>query len=128
VPDGDERPFQRERLRYDSQLYVEMAFCNEHGLPHSEFLSWEPEDRAKALAFVFEKATRCELCGTADWEWEADRKAYEPVEKFCMGCYLKHMADEGGGQMPGTSFIMEPTKTQASAKRHKRMKRDAYRG
>jgi hypothetical protein len=105
-----------------------MSFCNEHGIPHSEFLGWDPEDRAKALAFVFEKSMRCELCGTAEWEWDADRRAYEPVEKICMGCYLKHMAEEGGGLMPGTSIVMEPTRTRAAAQRHRKMKRDAVNG
>jgi hypothetical protein len=107
---------------------MEMSFCNEHGIPHSEFLEWSPEDRAKALAFLMEKALRCDMCGTAEWEWDADRRAYEPVEKFCMGCYLKHMADEGGGQMPGTSIIMEPSRGQKAAKRLQRLKAEAYRG
>lgn len=100
-----------------------MSYCHEHGIPHSEFLSWSPEDRAKTLAFMMEKAARCDLCGTAEWEWEADRRAYEPVEKFCMGCYLKHIADEGSGNMPGTTIVMEPTHTVAAAKRLTKMKR-----
>ena len=54
-----------------------------------------PERVAKALAFMLEKSARCDMCGTAEWEWEADRRAYEPVEKFCMGCYLRHMAEIG---------------------------------
>jgi len=107
---------------------MEMAYCNEHGIPHSEFLDWPPEDRAKALAFLMEKGLRCDMCGTAEWEWDADRRAYEPVEKFCMGCYLKHMADEGGGQMPGTSIVMEPSRSQKAAQRLQRLKREAYRG
>jgi hypothetical protein len=107
---------------------MEMSYCYEQGIPHSEFLDWTPEDRAKVLAFMLEKASRCDMCGTAEWEWDADRRAYEPVEKFCMGCYLKHMANEGGGSMPGTNVVMEPSRSRKSAERHERMKREATRG
>ena len=103
---------------------MELSYCNEHGIPHSEFLEWLPEDRAKALAFVLEKGARCDMCGTAEWEWDADRRAYEPVEKFCMGCYLKHMAGEDGAQLPGTTIAMEPTRSSSSAKRLARMKQE----
>jgi hypothetical protein len=107
---------------------MEMSYCYEQGIPHSEFLDWLPEDRAKALAFMLEKSARCDMCGTAEWEWEADRFAYEPVQKQCHGCYLKHMAGEEGGQMPGTTIVMEPTRTQATAQRRERMKKDLRRG
>lgn len=103
---------------------MEMSFCNEHGIPHSEFLGWSSEDRSKALAFIIEKAARCDMCGTAEWEWNKDRRAYEPVEKFCMGCYLKHMAQEGSGALPGTTISLEPTRGQAAAKRLSRMRRE----
>jgi len=107
---------------------MEMSYCYENGIPHSVFLEWEPEDKAKTLAFMMEKGSRCELCGTAEWEWEADQFAYEPVEKMCKGCYLKHMAGEGAGQMPGSSISMEPTRTIQAAQRHERMKRDQLHG
>lgn len=105
-----------------------MSYCYEQGIPHSEFLNWEPDDRSKVMAFMMEKSLRCELCGTAEWEWSADRRAYEPVEKFCMGCYLKHMADEGSGALPGTTIVMEPTRTVAAAQRRARMRQDAAHG
>lgn len=107
---------------------MEMSYCYEQGIPHSEFLGWEPEDRAKVLAFMMEKASRCDMCGTAEWEWDADRRAYEPVEKFCMGCYLKHMANEEAGNMPGTTIAMEPSRSRKAAQRHMRMKQEALRG
>jgi hypothetical protein len=103
-----------------------MSYCYEQGIPHSEFLEWLPEDRAKVIAFMVEKGTRCEMCGTAEWEWEADRRAYVPVEKFCMGCYLRHMAEEGGTTMPGTTFVMEPSHSIKSAKRISRMRKQAH--
>lgn len=54
---------------------------------------WDPVDRAKAMAFVAEKAEHCVMCGTAAWEWDpkqgGHRRAYEAVEVFCPGCYAK---------------------------------------
>ena len=120
---GTERPFQRARLRYDSDLFLQLQLCNEWGIPHSEFLSWDPEDKAKALAFSLEKSSRCEMCGTAEWEWEENRYAYEPVEHFCMGCYLKHMAGEDGGSMPGTTITLLPSTGRSAAKRRVDAKR-----
>lgn len=114
---GDGRPFQRERLRYDPRLYLELSYCAEKGIPHSEFLEWDPEDRAKVLAYMVEKAERCDMCGTAPWEWDLDKRAYEPVEKFCMGCYLKHMANEGNSSLPGTTITLAPGRGQQAAKR-----------
>lgn len=124
----DGYPFQRERLRYDSTLYMEMTYCYEQGIPHSEFLQWNPEDRAKTLAFMLEQGSKCGMCGTAEWEWEADRRAYEPVEKFCMGCYLRHMANEDSGSMPGTTIALEPSRSKKAAQRLAKMKREYLRG
>ena len=39
-------------------------FCNTHGIPHSEFLEWDPDDRQKALAYLYEDSERCGMCGT----------------------------------------------------------------
>lgn len=85
-------PYQR-RLRADSKFFFELQFCNEHGIPHSQFLLWDPVDRAKAMAYVSTKAEHCIMCGTAGWEWDpkqgGSRFAYEAVETFCPGCYAK---------------------------------------
>lgn len=83
----------RGRLRYDRDFFFELQLCSEYGIPHSEFLAWEPDDQAKAIAFAIEKAMRCVMCGTAPWEWDeaqgGSRHAYEAVESFCHGCYAK---------------------------------------
>lgn len=50
------------------------------------------------------------MCGTAEWEWKEDRHAYEPIETTCMGCYMKHMADEGPSA-PGSSISLIKTDT-----------------
>jgi hypothetical protein len=101
-----------------------MSYCFDNGIAHSAFLEWSPEDRAKTLAFLLEKSARCDMCGTAEWEWEADRFAYAPVQKQCHGCYLKHMAGEEGAQMPGTTIVMQPAHSQESAARIEQMKTD----
>jgi hypothetical protein len=104
VPGGDRHPSQRERLRKDSAFYLEMSYCHDKGIPHSAFLSWAPEDRAKTLAYSLESAERCSLCGTAEWEWDEDPFAYEPIQKFCKGCYLRTAEqEEAKGSLPGTT-------------------------
>ena len=80
-------------------------------------MEWEPDDRAKALAFIFEKSERCQMCGTADWEWEDNKFAYEPVMRTCMGCYYKEIAREGQDIGPGVTVMLEKPGTIASAKR-----------
>ena len=86
-----------------------MSFCNDNGIPHSEFLGWDKDDRDKVLAALMEKSLFCSLCGTAEWEWDENRHAYQPVEHFCMGCYMKESASEDAGKMKGTSVELVPT-------------------
>jgi len=93
-----------------------MSYCHERGIPHSEFLDWEPEDRAKALAFGIEKNERCTLCGTAPWEWEDNKFAYEAGEHFCRGCYIKNVASEGQARLPGTTVELVKATPQQKAK------------
>ena len=106
-----------------------MTWCKQAGIPHSEFLNWDTEDRSKALAFLIEENTKCGLCGTAEWEWDesqgGNRRAYEPVEKFCMGCYLKHVADEGSS-LPGTTVSLIPTSSRQYAESLMKRKKAAY--
>ena len=87
-----------------------MSYCFERGIPHSEFLDWDPEDRAKALAFALEQAQRCQMCGTAPWEWEENRFAYTPIEELCTGCYQKSVFSETSNKpLPGTTVVLKPT-------------------
>lgn len=111
---------------------MEMSFCNEKGIPHSEFLQWEPEDRAKALAFITESGLRCSMCGTAGWEWEENRFAYTPTDEFCQGCYSKsrYGDTEGDKSLPGTNVKLVPTtpmmraKMQVQAKKRARLRKE----
>lgn len=96
---------------------MEMSFCNEKGIPHSVFLEWKPEDRAKALAFIMESSLRCSQCGTAPWEWEQNRFAYAAVEEFCQGCYQKSVFnDQEAKSLPGTNVKLVPTTPMMKAK------------
>lgn len=96
---------------------MEMAWCSEHGLPHSALLDWSPTDRAKLAAYLIESSSRCQLCGTAEWEWEDDRFAYEPIAKQCYGCYRKEIYEEDATKQPGTHITLIP-KAQALALRN----------
>lgn len=85
-----------------------MSWCSEHGLPHSALLDWDNEDRAKLAAFLFESAERCSMCGTAAWEWDEDRYAYEAMQMQCYGCYIKEASNEGREHSPGTYTTLIP--------------------
>jgi len=106
---------------------MEMAFCNEKGIPHSVYLEWAPEDRAKAMAFQMESALRCSMCGTAPWEWEDNRFAYAAVEEFCQGCYQKSVFGdtESNKSLPGTNVKLVPTTPMMKAKMQVQAKKRA---
>lgn len=87
---------------------MEMAYCSDKGMPHSEFLSWDPEDRAKQHAYLLEESSRCVLCGTQPWEWAENKHAYVTVEKFCQGCYNKNAASQDSDSLPGTTVDLVP--------------------
>jgi hypothetical protein len=69
-----------------------MTFCNEHGIPHSKFRKWDPEDRDKVLAYMEFHGRVCQRCGTRPEEWlDEDGKLieplpYSPVSTKCHGC------------------------------------------
>lgn len=96
---------------------MEMTFCNEKGIPHSVFLEWLPEDRAKAMATIMEASLRCNMCGTAQWEWDENKFAYAAVEEFCQGCYQKSVFnDQEAKSLPGTNVRLMPTTPMMKAK------------
>lgn len=92
-----------------------MSYCYEKGIPHSEFLGWSDEDRAKTLAYALEAAERCTLCGTAPWEWKENRFAYAPEEHRCHGCYVKQTYAESINSLPGTTVRLVPNTPQRRA-------------
>lgn len=96
-----------------------MAYCYEKAIPHSFFLGgehvWTQDDREKAMAFAIERSERCTMCGTASWEWEADRYAFEPMVEICIGCRMKDLMRDDAKD-PGASIVLVP-KDQAAKMR-----------
>lgn len=102
----------------------------EKGIPHDEFLEWDVSSRAKVLAYLLEQAESCQLCGTAGWEWEENRYAYDVQEVFCPGCYRKEVSVEGD-KLPGTRIELVPVTKElrdrqyAAEQRRRHMRREA---
>jgi hypothetical protein len=95
---------------------MEMAWCSDHGLPHSALLEWDEDDRAKLAAYLIESASKCQMCGTAEWEWSEDPYAYEVIMVQCPGCYRKEVAGEDAEKQPGSRMSLIP-KHRAAAMR-----------
>lgn len=94
-----------------------MQYCYDKGIPHSKFLRWDPEDRAKTVAYSLEQASRCSMCGTAAWEWEENKYAYSAQDEFCRGCYQKAMfSDQESRSLPGTNVKLVATTPLLRAK------------
>lgn len=75
------------RLRQDQQFALEMRLCKEWRIPHSEFLSWTPEDQAKALGHYVFEAQRCDSCGIHPTDWpDPDEPDFEVATRVCPGC------------------------------------------
>jgi hypothetical protein len=97
-------------------------------MPHSELLAWEESDRAKLVAHLIEEAQRCQMCGTADWEWADDQYAYEPVQELCRGCQMKeNAADDAGSGNRGVRIVLVP-KRVAKARREAPVRRPSRPG
>lgn len=92
-----------------------MSYCYEAGISHTEFLNWEPNDRAKTIAFALEKGERCISCGTAPWEWQEDPDAYEAVRQQCRGCMKREAVLEDQKDPPKGSSVTMVTKAHAKA-------------
>ena len=119
---GPRRPFHVGRLRYDPTFSMEVAWCSDHGLPHSALLKWDPEDRAKLVAYLMDSSSRCQMCGTAAWEWElndgrVDMDAYEPSTHQCWGCYVKDNAAEEAPRQNGATVVLVPRAVAAARRK-----------
>lgn len=70
-----------------------MDYCTPRGIPHSEFLRWRSDDRAKALAWQLRQAQTCGGCGTRPEEWQESqgghRYAYRAEHVRCRGCEVR---------------------------------------
>lgn len=67
---------------------------------------------------VLERAEKCPMCGTSDWEWEADPYAYVPMPHRCKGCMLKEtLADDEDTKGKGVTIRLVPKKLAARLSR-----------
>lgn len=79
---------------------MELKYCVDHAIPHSQFLSWSEADQDKVLGYLLWDAQRCNRCGTVPGEWldEEGRTAEPPpyvVEaRRCIGCATLEEARE----------------------------------
>lgn len=97
------------RLRIDSRLAAEMAYCGPKGIPHSEFLRWPVADRDLALAWQQEQSRTCTSCGTHPAQWAADPDAFVADLWRCPGCERLEQARKSvpDGEM-GVHAVLEP--------------------
>lgn len=83
-------------------------------MPHSDFLEWSDEDRAKAMAHLIHESQTCQRCGTQDWEWDPEQggshHAYFPRESICRGCEVKDFIqdDKEKSKVPGRYVELVP--------------------
>lgn len=60
----------------------------------------------KVLAWLAEEAQRCNMCGTADYEWDADKFAYVAHVNVCRGCALREQSSDLAKDVPGGSVVL----------------------
>lgn len=69
-----------------------MGVCWHHRIRHSEFLSWDPDDRNKAILWYLREADTCPVCSTRPEEWDPERgghrQAYFGQIIDCEGCVV----------------------------------------
>ena len=98
-------------MRYDQVFAMQVAWCTDKGIPHSQFLDWSVEDQQKVMASLLEERSRCKSCGTSEWEWESDRFAYSAAQHICNGCMRLDAANEDSNRSPGAKMVLVPRKT-----------------
>lgn len=91
-----------------------MAVCAAYRIPHSEFLSWSADDRAKAMWWHLRERQTCGGCGTRREEWVgsdgARLDAYIAEAQLCHGCRaISAERDRIGENAPaGVQIILKP--------------------
>lgn len=102
-----------------------MAYCVEHGIPHSFFLGgpfrWTTDDQDKVLAFLDAKSQVCPECGSRDSDWidpatgMRGDDTLEAYEHICYGCREIARAQEEqremGGNPHGVTFHLAPIRS-----------------
>jgi hypothetical protein len=90
-----------------------MNYCGPQGLPHSRFLTWDKDDRDKAIVWAMLRAHACGQCGTRPDEWDpalgGHDEAYVAELHQCWGCHTKAEAEKKAGQKtekPGVHVVL----------------------
>jgi len=78
----------------------------------------------KLLAWLAEDALRCKMCGTTDYEWDADKYAYIPSVQVCRGCAMRDNSKEMAKDVPGGTVVLL---TGAAKKEELARQREKYR-
>lgn len=82
----------------DPTVKLELDYCVPRGIPHSTFLTWDRDDRDKALWWLIHQRQACSSCGTRPDAWDeangGDRNAYVAEPHFCRGCQVAARGDE----------------------------------
>lgn len=82
----------------DRGLALELDVCAAYGIRHSEFLSWDDDDRDKAIWHHIWQRQTCRTCGTREEEWDESRGghryAYVAEKRRCRGCEMREAAQE----------------------------------
>ena len=58
------------------------------------------------MAVLLEESERCSMCGTAAWEWEADRFAYMASVSVCEGCKVREAAQDSAKDISGGTIVL----------------------
>ena len=92
-----------------------MAYCGPLGLAHSTFLSWDRDDRDKALIWAARQRGGCNRCGTRPAEWDpalgGHDDAYVAELHQCWGCHATAEAEQKAGskmKKPGVHVRLVP--------------------
>jgi hypothetical protein len=78
-----------------------MAVCVEYKIPHSEFLGWDSDDRAKAIWWHVRERERCPSCGTRHEDWVDDPHAYVGELVRCRGCEVRQQTESSVTESDG---------------------------
>lgn len=74
-----------------------MAVAATYSIPHSRFLTWDADDRSKAIAHYLRQAETHGPCGTRPAEWDESqgghRNAYTARKRRCRGCEVREQAE-----------------------------------
>lgn len=91
-----------------------MAVCAAYRIPHSEYLGWSADDRAKAMWWQLRERQTCGSCGTRREEWVGPDgphlDAFTAEARICHGCRAISAEQDRVGENPpaGIKFVLKP--------------------